>query len=277
MNQPKTWFVTGTSKGIGFMLVKELLQAGHNVIATTRQPDTLLDALGGPHEHLLALPVDLSNEASVKSAVQQAIDRFGRLDIVINNAGYALLGSLEEVTDEEFRQSMDINLFGAINVIRAVIPPMRNQNSGHVINISSNAGYVGYGNAGAYNAAKFALIGISEALALETQPFGIKVTVVAPGQFRTNFMDKGSMQFAKNRIAAYELDKAEQLWNDFSGQQAGDPLKLVTILMELVNHPAPPLHLLLGPDTYELIQTHRQREKEEFDAWKTVSLSTNFD
>ncbi|CCH52858.1 short-chain dehydrogenase/reductase SDR [Fibrisoma limi BUZ 3] len=277
MNQQKTWFVTGTSKGLGLTLVKRLLAAGHQVAATTRNTAALLEALGEQPEHLLALAVDLTDDTSVKQAVAQTIQRFGRLDVVVNNAGYSLVGSLEEMTDREFRQTIDVNLFGAVNVIRAAMPHLRAQGSGHVINISSNAGYVGFANAASYNAAKFAIVGLSEALALEAQPFGIKVTVVAPGQFRTNFMDEGSMQFARNRIPAYGLDKAEELWRSFSGRQAGDPEKLAGILMDLVTYPEPPLHLLLGADTYQLITEHREREKQEIDAWKHVTLSTDFD
>jgi short-subunit dehydrogenase len=157
------------------------------------------------------------------------------------------------------------------------MPYLRLQQSGHIINISSNAGYVGFANATSYNASKFAIVGLSEALAQEVNAFGIKVTVVAPGQFRTNFMDKGSLTFAKNRIDVYGLDKAEKMWTQFSGQQTGDPAKLVKILTEIVTLENPPLHLLLGPDTYQLIKEHRENETQEFEAWKHLTLSTNFD
>jgi NAD(P)-dependent dehydrogenase (short-subunit alcohol dehydrogenase family) len=184
---------------------------------------------------------------------------------------------MEEMTDAEFRQTVDVNLFGPVNVMRATTPYFRAQGSGHFINIASNAGYVGIANAASYNAAKFALIGISEALAEETKPFGIKVTVVAPGQFRTNFMDQGSMTFAKNKIDAYGLDKAEAMWRSYSGTQAGDPEKLVSVLMAIADSPTPPLHLLLGSDTYQLVTEQREKEKGEIEAWKQVTLSTDFD
>ena len=278
MNNKKTWFVTGASKGMGLSLVRKLLSTGNNVVATTRNTAALLDALKEePTDNLLALSVDLTNDQSVREAIGQAIDRFGRLDVVVNNAGYCLVGSIEEITDEEFRQTVDVNLFGPVNVVRAAMPHLRAQESGHFINISSNAGYVGFANAASYNAAKFALIGISEALAEEVKPFGIKVTVVAPGQFRTNFMDKGSMQFAKNKIEVYGLEKAEAMWQGFSGSQAGDPEKLVGVLMDIADSPAPPLHLLLGSDTYQLITEKRELEKQEIEDWKPVTLSTDFD
>lgn len=278
MINKKTWFVTGASKGLGLSLVKRLLSTGNQVVATTRNTTALLDALTEePTDNLLALSVDLTNDQSVNEAIGQAINRFGRLDVVVNNAGYSLVGSMEEMTDQEFRQTVDVNLFGPVNVIRAAMPFLRAQGSGHVINISSNAGYVGFANAASYNAAKFALIGISEALAEEVKPFGIKVTVVAPGQFRTNFMDQGSMVFAKNKIDVYGLNKAEAMWRSYSGRQAGDPEKLVSVLMAITDSPAPPLHLLLGSDTYQLIMEKRQQEKQEIEDWKSVTLSTDFD
>jgi NAD(P)-dependent dehydrogenase (short-subunit alcohol dehydrogenase family) len=278
MNNKKTWLVTGASKGMGLSLVKKLLATGNQVAATTRNTIALLDALTQePTDSLLALSVDLTNDQSVNQAVGQAVDRFGRLDVVVNNAGYSLVGSLEEMTDQEFRQTLDVNLFGPVNVIRAAMPYLRAQAAGHVINISSNAGYVGFANAASYNAAKFALIGISEALAQEAKPFGIKVTVVAPGQFRTSFMDQGSMVFANHKIDVYGLDKAEAMWRSYSGSQAGDPEKLVSVLMAIADSPAPPLHLLLGSDTYQLITEKREQEKQEIEDWKSVTLSTDFD
>lgn len=273
----QVWFVTGASKGLGLALVKLVLSTGHKVAATSRTSAAFDELVTEHRENLLPLAVDLTSDESVQQAIRQTVQHFGRLDVVVNNAGYSLVGSMEEMTDQEFRQSMDVNLFGPVNVIRAAMPYLRQQGSGHFINIASNAGYVGFANAASYNAAKFGLVGISEALAEETRPFGINVTVVAPGQFRTNFMDKGSLTFARNRIDVYKLDEAEAMWGQFSGQQAGDPEKLVRILVDIANHPQPPLHLLLGPDTYQLVTEHREKEKQEIEAWKSTTLSTNFD
>ena len=233
---------------MGLALTKRLLSTGNNVAATTRDTAVLLDSLTGEQtDKLLVLSVDLTSDASVNEAIRQTIDRFGKLDVVVNNAGYSLVGSMEETSDAEFRQTVDVNLFGPVNVIRATMPYFRAQGSGHFINISSNAGYVGFANAASYNAAKFALIGISEALAEEAKPFGIKVTVVAPGQFRTNFMEKGSMTFAKNKIDVYGLAKAEEMWRSFSGSQAGDPEKLVGVLIDIAHSPAPRYTCCWGP------------------------------
>ena len=186
-----------------------------------------------------------------------------------------MVGSIEELSDLEFRETIDVNLFGTVNTIRAAMPHFRKQGSGHFINISSNAGYIGFANAGSYNAAKFAVVGISEALAEESKAFGVKVTVVAPGQFRTSFMD--SLAFAENKIAVYKLAEAEKMWREYSGTQRGDPAKLAQVLIDLANHPNPPLHLLAGPDTYQLVTEHRQKERQEFADWKDVTLSTDFD
>ena len=277
MSNQKVWFITGASKGLGLALTKLSLANGDKVIATSRNVEDFKASITEHQENFLSLKVDITSDEEVKNAVAKSIEKFGILDVVVNNAGYSLVGSMEEMTDKEFRKTMDVNLFGTVNVIRNVMPYLRKQQSGHIINISSNAGYVGFGNAASYNASKFAVIGLSEALAEETKQFGIKVTVVAPGQFRTSFMNKGSMVFAKNRIDVYGLDKSEKMWTNYSGQQIGDPEKLVKILTGIVNNPNPPLHLLLGPDTYQLVMEHRERENQEFETWKHLTLSTNFD
>jgi NAD(P)-dependent dehydrogenase (short-subunit alcohol dehydrogenase family) len=277
MSNQKVWFITGASKGLGLALTKLSLANGDKVIATSRNVEDFKASITEHQENFLSLKVDITSDEEVKNAVAKSIEKFGVLDVVVNNAGYSLVGSMEEMTDKEFRKTMDVNLFGTVNVIRNVMPYLRKQQSGHIINISSNAGYVGFENAASYNASKFAVIGLSEALAEETKQFGIKVTVVAPGQFRTSFMNKGSMVFAKNRIDVYGLDKSEKMWTNYSGQQIGDPEKLVKILTGIVNNPNPPLHLLLGPDTYQLVMEHRERENQEFETWKHLTLSTNFD
>ena len=277
MNKQQVWFITGASKGLGLALTKVVLSKGYKVAATSRNVEELQAKITEHQENLLALQVDITSDEKVKEAVGQTVATFGRVDVVVNNAGYSLVGSMEEMTDAEFRRTLDVNLFGTVNVIRAVLPYLRDQKAGHIINISSNAGYVGFPNASSYNAAKFAVIGISEALQLETKPFGIHVTVVAPGQFRTNFMDEGSLTFTKNRIGVYGVEAAEKHWRSLSGTQAGDPQKLVNILVDIANTPNPPLHLLLGPDTYQLVTGRREQEKQEIEAWKHLTISTDFD
>jgi NAD(P)-dependent dehydrogenase (short-subunit alcohol dehydrogenase family) len=271
----RVWLITGASKGLGLQLSNLLLSIGHKVIATTRNLTELEHGIVIHKENLLALKTDLTSDESVRESIKVAIQHFGRIDVVVNNAGYSLVGSMEEMSDEEFRATTDVNLFGPVNIIRNVMPYLRKQGSGHIINISSNAGYVGFANAASYNAAKFGLIGLTEALAQEVNPLGIRVTVVAPGQFRTEFMN--SIRYVKNRIDVYGIDQAEQTWSQFSGRQQGDPAKLTKILLKISEMEEPPLHLLLGPDTYELVTKKREAENAEFEKWKDITLSTDFD
>jgi NAD(P)-dependent dehydrogenase (short-subunit alcohol dehydrogenase family) len=277
MNNQKVWFVTGASKGLGLALVKALLANGNKVAATSRNRADLEKQITEYKENLLPLAVDITDEESVKLAIKQTIEKFGSLDVVVNNAGYLIIGSLEEITGQEFRRSMEVNVFGTVNVIRAAMPYLRAQRSGYIINISSAAGYMGYGNAGSYHAAKFAVVGLSEALALEAKPFGIKVIVVAPGYFRTNFLDKGSVMVAENRIEAYNTAALETAMQQMDSNQPGDPQKLAAALIKLADEPNPPVHLLMGPDAYQAITGKRKAEDEEFEAWKHVTVSTNFE
>jgi NAD(P)-dependent dehydrogenase (short-subunit alcohol dehydrogenase family) len=274
MENQKVWLITGASKGLGLNLTNLLLSLGHKVIATTRNAASLENGITINRDNLYPLTLDITSDQEVKKSIALGIAHFGRIDVVVNNAGYAFVGSMEEMTDEEFRSTLDVNLFGTVNIIRNVMPYLRKQGSGHVINISSNAGYVGFANASSYNAAKFAVIGLTEALADEVRPFGIKVTVVAPGQFRTDFMN--TIQYVKNRIDVYGVDQAEKQWADFSGKQQGDPDKLTGILLKISEMEQPPLHLLLGPDTYELVLNKRKQEDAEFEQWSDLTLSTNF-
>jgi NAD(P)-dependent dehydrogenase (short-subunit alcohol dehydrogenase family) len=275
IKKQKVWLITGASKGLGLKLTNLLLSLDQKVIATSRDTAALEKGITFNKENLYPLAMDITSDRDVKKAIDSAVAHFGRIDMAVNNAGYSLVGSMEEMTDEEFRSTMDVNLFGTVNVIRNVMPFLRKQASGHIINISSNAGYVGFANAASYNAAKFGVIGLTEALAQEVEPFGIKVTVVAPGQFRTEFMN--SIQYVKNRIDVYGIDAAEKTWSEFSGKQQGDPDKLTRILVDIAEMEQPPLHLLVGPDTYELVLNKREKESAEFSKWRDVTLSTNFD
>jgi NAD(P)-dependent dehydrogenase (short-subunit alcohol dehydrogenase family) len=277
MKNEKVWFITGASKGFGLALVKLLLSNGDKVAATSRNAADIEKQLTGHQENLLALTVDLTNEESVNDAINQTVKKFGHLDVVVNNAGYLILGSFEELSALEFRHSMEVNVFGTVNVIRAAMPHLRKQKSGHIINLSSVAGYKGYGNAGGYNSAKFAVIGISESLAEEVKPFGIKVTVVAPGYFRTSFLEKNSFLIVQNRIEEYNGEALVTAMQQADGNQPGDPDKLVAALVNIVNEPNPPVHLLMGPDAYQITTATRQAEAEEFEQWKHITLSTNFE
>lgn len=277
MSKQKVWFITGASKGMGLEVAKTVLANGDKVIATSRSLDEQIETIAEESGNLLPLKVDITNEEEVKSAIEKGINTFGQIDVVLNNAGYYLVGSVEEISDEEFRKTINVNLFGMANVIRQVMPYLRKQQSGHIINISSNMGYIGYANTGSYNASKFAVIGLSEALAQEAKPFGIHVTVVAPGMFRTNFMSNTTLAVAQNRIAGYGLEEHTKMLQSFDGNQPGDPKKLAKVLFDISNLAEPPLHLPLGTDSYQSIIDQRKKEAIELEQWKYLSVSTNFE
>lgn len=271
----KVWFITGASKGIGLELTKLLLSKGNKVIATSRKASSIENQIG-KNKNLLALTVDITSDKSVKEAIEKGITLFGNIDVVVNNAGYWTVGSMEEITDHEFRESLDVNLFATVNVIRSVMPYLRKQKNGHIINISSVAGYAGYAGSSSYTASKFAVIGLSESLAQEVDPFNIKVTVVAPGVFRTNFLNQDSLQITKNIIEEYNTQQKIETWKNFNGNQSGDPEKLVQIIFNITEMKTPPLHLLLGPDAYQLVSDKIKADQTEFEQWKHITVSTNF-
>jgi NAD(P)-dependent dehydrogenase (short-subunit alcohol dehydrogenase family) len=277
MANKKVWFVTGASKGLGLSLIKLLLETGNKVAATSRKAEDIDNAIRDNKENLLALTVDITDESSVIDAIDKTVAHFGQLDVVVNNAGYSIYGSVEVLSNEEFRKTIDVNLFGTVNVIRAVMPYFRKQRSGYIFNISSVAGYKGFGNSPSYAAGKFAVIGLSESLAEEVKQFGVKVTVVAPGFFRTSFLDKGEELVSKNSIEEYHVEGLVDRLRAMNGKQPGDPVKLVAALVRLTNEENPPVHLLMGPDAYQIVMQKRAAEQEEIETWKELSLSTDLD
>ncbi len=276
MDNQKVWFITGASKGLGLTLVKLLLSANNKVVATSRHAEDI-ERQTGMHENLLALTVNLADDKNVREATAEAVNKFGRIDVIVNNAGYSLYGSVESLSDEEFRQVMDINFFGTVNIIRNVMPYLRKQQSGHIINISSVAGYKGFGNSPSYASAKYAVIGLSEALAQEVKPFNIKVTVVAPGFFRTEFLNKGESLVCKNPLPEYNMDGLLDWLNNMNGKQPGDPEKLAKTLIEITKLDNPPLHLLMGGDAYQIVTEKRKADAEEFEIWKAMTFETNIE
>jgi NAD(P)-dependent dehydrogenase (short-subunit alcohol dehydrogenase family) len=252
MKAIKVWFVTGASKGFGLSLVKQLLALGQLVTATSRNKEDLIAAVGRHEGNFLPLQVNLDNEASVSEALQATHEIFGRIDVVVNNAGYGIGGSIEELTDAETRSSFDINVFGTLNVIRKVMPYLRMQQSGHIINLSSIAGIAPATGWAVYAATKFSVIGLSEVLAEDVRSFGIKVTVVAPGAFRTSFLNPESLVMTSNPIQEYsEVRENHARYLQMDGQQAGDPEKAANAMIQLAFEQNPPLYLLLGSDAYE--------------------------
>jgi NAD(P)-dependent dehydrogenase (short-subunit alcohol dehydrogenase family) len=276
MSKQKVWFITGASKGMGLEVAKAVLAKGGKVIATSRSLYEQIDSIGEVSANFLPLKVDITNEEEVKLAIKKGIEAFGEIEVVLNNAGYNHLGNIEELSDAEFRETMNVNVFGMTNVIRQILPHLRKQKSGHIINTSSMMGYMSYPANGSYSASKFAVIGLSEALAQEVAPFGIKVTILAPGTFRTSFMSEGSLAVAKNKIDDYNLEQQVEIFRSHDGKQLGDPGKLAEVLYEISNLPEPPLHLPLGTDSYQSIIEQRKKEAIELEKWKELSLSTDF-
>lgn len=279
MSTQKVWLVTGASKGLGLTLVKKLLHQGYAVAATSRTVDALHSEISGQTASFLPLQVDLINEASVAAAVTETLKTFGHIDVVVNNAGYGQLGTLEELSDAEARQNFDINVFGSLNVIRTVMPHLRRQQSGVIFNISSVGGFTGnFPGWGIYCATKFAMAGFTESLAAEAKAFGISATVVYPGYFRTEFLSKGSLSTPKNEIAAYaearELQRIHE--EQIRGNQPGDPAKAADVLIEVANSANPPLHLFLGVDAYTMAKAKLESVKQDLDAVEGIATATAY-
>lgn len=276
MDTQKVWFITGASKGMGLEITKAVLNKGGKVIATSRNTEALLEKIVESKDNLLPVKLDITNEKDVENTISKGIEKFGKIDIVVNNAGYNLLGNIEELSDAEFRKAMNVNVFAMTNIIRNVLPHLRKQKSGHIINTASMMGYMSYPANGSYSASKYAVIGLSEALAQEVAPFGIKVTILAPGTFRTNFMNKDSLNVANNKIDVYNLDQQVEQFIGFDGKQLGNPEKLAEVLLQITEMSNPPLHLPLGSDSYNAILEVRKNERVEMEKWKSLSLSTDF-
>ena len=276
--KPQTWFITGASKGFGLEIVQQLLHAGHQVAATSRDLNELRQAVGSKSDKFLPLAVDLTTEASVGQAVAATVQQFGRLDVVVNNAGYGQLGSLEEVSDAEARENFDVNVFGTLNVIRHVMPQLRRQGSGHIFNFSSIAGILGgFPGWGVYCATKFAVEGLSEALAAEVAPFGIRVTVVAPGYFRTNFLKPGSLKLANEKLPEYKIVRDNEMYHDQlreANGQLGDPAKAAAAIIAVATAPNAPLHLLLGEDAYRMADTKIKNLQADMAQWQALVIAT---
>lgn len=273
----RVWFVTGASRGIGALIAEAALNDGNAVVAAGRHVQAIVERLG-ESERLLPVALDVTREDQARAAVQAALDKFGRIDVLVNNAGFGLVGAVEESGDKEIRRMYDTNVFGLLNVTRAVLPTLRANRSGHVINISSIGGYRAAAGFGVYSSTKFAVEGITEALHAELRPLGIHATVVEPGYFRTDFLDASSLVVAPDVIDDYDETsgavrrKAVQM----NHNQPGDPAKLALAMIALVDATNPPLRLPLGTDTLAAIAAKNAYVTQEMEAWKALSASTDF-
>lgn len=279
MSTAKVWFVTGASKGLGLALVKELLRKGYKVAATSRNVNELKKAINITSESLLPLQVDVVNEASVTEAVATTVKTFSGIDVVVNNAGYGQLGTLEELSDQEARANFDANVFGTLNIIRSVMPLFRQKGKGHIINISSIAGFLGaFPGWGIYNATKFAVAGLTEALSAEARSLGIDATIVYPGYFKTNFLLQGSLRLAAHPIAAYQAARDLEVVHEkqIIGNQPGDPEKAAAAFIKLAEMKQPPLHLFLGTDSFNMAKSKIEIIQNDLAANEALSRSTDY-
>ncbi|TMI80232.1 MAG: SDR family NAD(P)-dependent oxidoreductase [Bacteroidetes bacterium] len=278
MNNSKVWYITGSSQGLGLTLVKKLLENDYRVAATSRNAQALKKAVGVVDTgSFLPLAVDLNNVDSIDDSIQQTLAAFGQIDVVVNNAGYGMAGTVEEITEQEIRNIFDVNVMATIDVIKSVLPVMRKQRSGYIINIGSVAGFAGAPGWAVYSATKAAVAAFTEVLALDVKEFGIKVSVVEPSGFRTGFLTKNSLSYTESRIDGYKAVKdTQRRYLAGDGKQPGDPEKASAIFIELAESEQPPLHLYLGEDAYNRASGKLAAMTSELQEWKATTISADY-
>ena len=275
----KIWFITGASRGLGVEIAKAALRAGDRVVATGRRREAVIEALGTDSEQLLNLALDVTDAGQTRAAVQAAVSRFGKIDVLVNNSGYGHLGFFEENGAEDAQAQFATNLFGVFNVTWAALPSMRSARQGHIFNISSIAGLLGAELGSLYSASKFALEGYSESLAKEVAPFGLHVTIVEPGPFRTDFLTPESIRFGAHPLADYDQRRTllQAAFQQRNGQQPGDPAKLAQAMVDLANEAQPPMRFIAGSYAVDAADTKLAGMQVELDRWRQLSLSTDGD
>jgi NAD(P)-dependent dehydrogenase (short-subunit alcohol dehydrogenase family) len=274
---PKTWFITGASRGLGAEIVRAAVRAGHQVIAGARNPKAVTDNLGRNSDQVLAVELDVTDASATRAAVDAALSRFGAIDVLVNNAGYGHYGFFEESTIDDAKDQFATNLFGVLYVTWAILPTMRAARKGRIFNLSSLGGLIGAQLASLYCATKFALEGFSESLAKEVAPFGIHVTIIEPGPFRTDFLTPRSIRFGQKRIADYDDRRAALLAGveERNGRQPGDPARLAEAIVSLAETDTPPLRFLAGSVAVSAAEAKLAGMREEFDRWRQLSVSTD--
>ena len=274
MNTGKVWFITGAGRGMGVDIAKAALAAGNKVVATGRNPDKVTKAIGAS-ENLLVVKLDITNFAEAQSAVRATIEKFGKIDVLVNNAANFYAGYFEELSMEEIEQQVSTSLFGPMKVTRAVLPEMRRQHAGHIITISSTAGLVGYTFCAAYSASKFGVDGWMESLQTEVEQFGINTTIVNPGFFRTELLTEESTRYTDHTIEDYADGRKQQMefWKGANGQQSGDPAKLAQALITIANEKKPPLRFLAGADAVSTAEQVASTLTEQAEAYRDLSSS----
>jgi NAD(P)-dependent dehydrogenase (short-subunit alcohol dehydrogenase family) len=274
----KTWLITGCSAGLGRQLAEAVAARGDRLVATARSTDALRPLCDRYPDTVRSISLDVTRPGDGAEAVALAESAFGGLDVLVNNAGFGFIGAVEEGEPSEYRPLFEVNVFGLIETTRAALPALRKRRRGRIVNLSSGAGIAGSAGSGFYNATKFAVEGLSEALAQELYPFGVKVIIVEPGPFRTEFLGR-SMAMAKRKIAAYaETAHARRRYREASdGKQRGDPAKAVAVMLQAVDAEHPPLHLPLGPGVHALAERKFNAFRADMNAWREISIATDFD
>lgn len=275
MKKNKVWLITGASSGIGLEIAKAALTAGYNVVATGRDIEKVSKSIAETSDHLLVLKMDVTSKNEIEAAVKSIVDKFGTIDVLVNNAGNFYAGFFEELSQKQMELQLATSLFGPMNTTRAVLPLMRKNHSGHIISISSTAGLVGYEYCSAYSASKFGLEGWMDCLAAEVAPFGIYTTVVEPGFFRTGLLTPTSTIWAENAIDDYVAKNAElrPFWKNMDGKQGGDPEKLATALIKITNENEPPKRWLAGADAIETAEQKVAELQKQINAYRDLSSS----
>ncbi len=280
--QPRTdkkalvWLITGSSRGLGRALAEAVLAAGHKLVATARDPTQLADLVERYRDQVRAVALDVTDERAAAAAMQSAVDAFGRIDVLVNNAGYGDLSSIEDTTMKSFRTQIETNLFGVINVTKAAIPLMRREGSGHILQFASIGGRVGPIGRGAYAAAKWGVEGFSEVLAKEVGPLGLKVTIIEPGGFRTDFAGSSQTIGPDNPVYAKTVGAVARFQRDFNGNQPGDPSRAAAAILTIAGTENPPLRLLLGSDAVRAAEEAERARIESDNKWRDLSVSTDF-
>jgi len=272
------WMITGSSSGLGRELAEKVLEHGYRAVVTARKPDVVGDLVARYSDRAIAVGLDVTQAGDIRSALKAAYERFGQIDVLVNNAGYGYIGAIEEGEDAEIRAQFDTNVHGVIALVQAVLPGMRHRAKGHIVNVSSIGGLTTFPNVGYYHASKYALEGLSQTLAKEMAPFGIGVTVVEPGAFRTDFRGR-SMRQSSIRLPEFAetLGKQRDALLNSHGKQQNDPAKGALAIIEALKAKQPPLHLLLGADALDLARKQLAAMAKDFDAWETLTRSTVFD
>ena len=276
-HEPKTWLITGCSSGLGAALADAALIRGDRVMLTARKPETLSVVVERFPETARSIALDVTDTASIERAIAATDEAFGSLDVFVNNAGFGVIGAVEEVSPDEYRRMFETNVFGLIEATRAALPAVR-RSRGTIVNLSSGSGIATRAGFGVYSATKFAVEAISEALAQEAKPFGVRVLIVEPGQFRTEFLGR-SMTIADARMPFYDDTAAgmRDMSASMSGRQAGDPAKAARVIIEAVDDPEAPLRLPLGPDAHRNIEAKLASVAGDLDAWRDRTAATGFD